>query len=335
MIYNRKNILSYKLNSSVQLRKLSRTELFSRLQLIRKLEPITNAAYRKVEEEKWREQTDDSPHGHPWHVSFHASQFPGDDPMACPRQSLYRMADFAPPEPTSRWLRALASAGKGIEVDLVRAWYDAGILLSAGPDEEIQTGFELPEAWLTSSVDAVLLPKGWNKPLVVEVKTKWQRVIDDMKLGKKGPDQAHINQLKTQLGFVRLYQDQMWPGLDPVTHGYVYYLSRDNPSDTAEFRVDYDEKFFNQGVERLKQFKGFFLEDVLPEINPSKKHPMGWRWSYEPCKYCPAKKICQTDFKSGVTNLSDSTGIKESAKIREHYDFEAAKRRVLKRWEGM
>lgn len=333
MNYDAKTLLGLKLRSQLSLRKLTRNELFSRMQLIRTIEPITVSAYKEVEEEKWRTQSDDSPHGHPWHVSFHASQFPGDDPMACPRQSLYRMMDFPPAEPFSRVGRTIMSAGKGIEVELVRTWHDAGILLSAGPDEEIQTGFELAEAWLTGSVDAIIKPRNWNKPVPVEIKTKYQDVIDQMLTGAKGPDEAHVRQIKTQLGFTRIFQSELWPGLDPVTHGYIYYLSRDKPSMTAEFRVDYDERFFEMGVERLKEWRRMFEEGFLPSINPSKKHPMGWRWSYPPCQWCDFKKTCKLDHEAKQEDLLDSVGIERAKLIRKHYDPVKARERVKKRWE--
>lgn len=332
MIYDRKAVLGLKLRQSVGLKKLTRSELFSRLQLLRTVDPITNEAYREVEEEIWREQKEDSPHGHPWHVSFHASQFPGDDPMACPRQALYRMMDFPPTQPINRRLRALGAAGKAIEVELVRTWHEAGILISAAPDSPIQTGFQLPEAWLTGSVDAVLLPPRWNKPLPVEVKSKFQSVIDKMRVGAQGPDEEHVRQLKVQLALVRRNQEKLWPGLDPVTHGYIYYVSRDNPVDTAEFRVDLDEKFFETGLEVLKDWKSFFEEDRLPEINASKKHPMGWRWSYKPCLYCPFKKTCQLDFQAKRTTLSDSVGIDRAKLARPGYNPEVARKRVFDRW---
>ena len=316
-----------------QLPNLTRQEFFSRLQLLRTVDPITDQAYKKVEEQRWRDRSGDNPHGNPWHVSFHASQFPGDDPMACPRKALYRMMDLPNAEPFRRRSRAVISAGKAAEIDLVQTWHEAGILISAPPTEEIQTGFEYPEAWLTGSVDSVLQPEGWTRPLPVEVKTKYQRDIDEMKLGKKGPDAAHISQLKVQLALVAHFQEEYWPGLDPVTHGYLYYLSRDNPSITAEFRVDLDKRFFEVGIERLKQWRLMFEEDVLPEISPSKKHPMGWRWSYQPCQWCDFKKTCQLDFKQGTKNLSDSVGINRAKLVDPEYDPESARLRVLARWQ--
>ena len=337
--YDRKGILSLKLRSGVQLRKVSRAEFFTRLQITRKLEPITDAAYKEVEQNRWQNNLDNEPHGHPWHVSFHASQFPGDNPMACPRQALYQMMDFPSSDPFTRRSRTVMAAGKAIEEELVRTWHDAGILISAGPDEEIQTGFELPEAWLTGSVDAVIKPPNWNKPLPVEIKTKYHSVIEEMQRGARGPDQNHVSQLKVQLAFVRLNQAKLWPGLDPVTHGYIYYLSRDNPSITAEYRIDLDEEFFRKGVARLMQWKAWFDEGFLPEMNPSKRtskfgHPHGWRWSYQPCAWCNFRKTCQLDFREGNVDLTASIGVERARLVRPDYDPEAARRRVLERWQA-
>lgn len=337
IVYDRTNILSLKLRSKMQLRKLSRAEFFTRMQVTRILDPIVDAAYKQVEEESWREQLDDAPHGDPWHVSFHASQFPGDDPMACPRQALYQMMDFPPAAPFNRRSRAVMAAGKAIETELVRTWHKAGILLSAPPDAEFQTGFEHPEAWLTASTDAIILPPRWNKPVPVEIKSKYDVEIEKMLVGARGPDDNHISQIKVQLALVRLHQDELWPGLDPVTHGYIYYLSRDMPSKTAEFRVDLDERFFDVGVNTLKQWRAWFDEGLLPELNPSKRdsrygHPNGWKWSYPPCVYCPFKKTCQLDFREGVTDLEQTIGIDRAKMIRPDYDPEAARKRVRDRW---
>lgn len=332
MIYNRQNLLGLKLKHAVELRKLTRPEFFSRMQVMKVVDEFTDAAFEKSEHQAWQNQEDDSPHGHPWHVSFHASQFPGDSTMACPRQSLYRMMDFAPPQPHSRRMRAIMTAGKAIEEELVRTWHRAGILISAPPGE-IQTGFEIRDAWLTGSVDAVLLPVGWKKPLPVEVKSKYADVIRQMQVGLKGPDPAHIAQIKVELALIHFFQHELWPDLEPVTHGYIYYVSRDKPDDTAEFRVDYDERWFEYGIERLKQWRGWFQESYLPSINPSKKHPMGWRWSYQPCQWCDFKKTCQLDHREGVTDLMDSIGIARAQRMRPHYDPEAARLRVRARWQ--
>ena len=332
MKYDARTLLTLKLNSQLQLRRLSRAEFFTRLQLIRTVDPMTEAVWREVETKRFVNQEGDSPHGHPWHTSHHASQFPGDDPMACPRQALYQMMDF-PRGVFSRRSRSVMSAGKAIEVELVRTYHEAGILLSAGPDDPIQTGFVVPEAWLTGSVDCIVLPPNSNKPLPIEIKTKYDKVIEQMRVGAVGPDPSHVRQLKVQLSLVALEQEKLWPGLDPITHGYIYYLSRDMPSKTAEFRVDLDQKFFEVGIEQLKSWRKSFLDDDLPSRNPSKKHPMGWRWSYPPCNWCSFKKTCQLDHQAGVSEISESIGIDQAISIRPNYDPEAARQRVLSRWK--
>ena len=340
--YDRKSILGMKLRSQIQLRKLTRTEFFTRLQVVRSLEPIIQETFKEVEADRWRNQHDDEPHGRPWHVSFHASQFPGDDPMACPRQALYRMMDFPAAEPFSRRSRTVMSIGKAMEVELVRSFEEAGILLSASPDAEIQTGFELPDAWLTGSVDAIIKPRTWNKPLPIEIKSKDRDSIDEMLTGARGPDDNHVFQLKVQLAFVRMHQADLWPGLDPVTHGFIYYMSRgDNRGEreiaTAEFRVDLDERFFEIGVDRLKQWRAWFEEGFLPELNPGRRdskfgHPNGWRWSKLPCAWCPFKKTCQLDFQAGETDLENSVGVNRARLVRPDYDPAAARARVLQHW---
>lgn len=348
MEYDRKGILSLKLRSQMSLRKVSRAEFFTRLQITRVLDPLTVQAYKNVEEERWRNQADDSPHGDPWHVSFHASQFPGDDPQACPRQSLYRMMDFPASEPFSRRSRVVMGIGKWMETNLVRTWEEDGILLTASPDAEVQTGFAFPDVWFTGSVDAIIKPHNWNKPLPVEVKTKDRDTIDAMLLGARGPDPAHVSQLKVQLALTALSQDgpgNPWPGLDRVTHGYIYYLSRGDKIGereivTAEFRVDLDMDFFEMGVERLKQWRAWFEEGFLPELDPGKRsskfgHPNGWKWSYPPCAWCDFKKTCQLDFREGNTDLLESAGVERAKLVRENYDPQAARQRVFDRWKGL
>lgn len=339
--YSRPNLLSLKLRSATHLRKLSRAEMLARLQIVRSLEPLVEQAFRISEEMKFEKRHTEAPHGSRWHVSFHASQFPGDDPQACPRQSLYRMMDL-PGAPFSRRSRVLMNAGKQAELDIVDAFAEAGMLLSAKPTDKIQTGFEVPESWLTGSVDCVILRH--NRPLPIEIKTKDRETIDDMRMGKVGPDIAHVFQLKTQLGLVALAQDngEKWANLDRVTHGFIYYQSRGDKKGereiiTAEFRVDLDERFFEIGIERLKQWQQMFLDDVLPEDNPGKRtskfgHPMGWKWSYLPCAWCDFKKTCQLDFRQDIHQLSESVGIDRAKLVRKDYDLEAARQRVKDRW---
>src|SRR3954469_18793349 len=72
---------------------LTRAEMWSRIGLTRTIDPLVTHAYSFMD---WLEaQEIERGHGreHPWHVSFHGSSFPGDDPNACGRLQLYRMLD--------------------------------------------------------------------------------------------------------------------------------------------------------------------------------------------------------------------------------------------------
>lgn len=327
MEYTKTNILGIQLNE-LTLKKLTRNEFFNRLQLIKIIDPITDNAFLKAEDERWRTEKQE-PHGHPWHVSFHASQFPGNDPLACPRQALYRMMNVPEQSAFSRKSRHLMSIGKTVEYELVSAYHRAGILLSAPPDEDVQTGFEYPEVWLTGSVDSVIEIDG--RPVPVEIKTKSAEHIQEMQVGKRGPDERHISQLKVQIALAK--REELWPDMKPITHGFLYYASRNDPTKTAEFRVDLDEEFFDAGIDKLRQWRAWFEEGVLPSINPSKRHPMGWRWSYQPCQWCPFKKSCQEDHKEGIDDLEQSNAVFRAGRIREDYDFELVRLKVRARWE--
>jgi len=350
MSYNQSDIAGLKLRAMMNLQKLTRMEMLTRLQIVRRLDPITEAAYKDVELRRHREKLDDSPHGDPWHVSFHASQFPGNDPLACPRAQLYSLMDFAREAgdrkartlPFDRTSRTIMAAGKAIEIELVQTYADAGILLSAKPTEKIQTGFEWREAWLTGSVDCVIQWPATKLVVPIEIKSKYQAAIEEMLLGKRGPDIKHVYQLKTQLALIfnAMSDGKVWKDLDPPTHGYIYYLSRDKPSNTAEFRVDLDVKFFHEGISKLKRWKGWFLDDYLPEDPKGKRttnfgHPLGnlgFKWSQLPCQWCDYKKTCQLDFRQNNQSLSASVGVERTRVHRPDYDPAKAVEEVKARW---
>ena len=335
MRYTRTDIIGLQLRAMMNLKKLSRAEFFTRLQVIKVVEPLVAEAFRISEEKILREG--EGGRDETWHLSFHASQFPGNNPMACPRESLYRMMNFPASAPTSRLLRQTADSGLATEAGLVKVLNDAEMLISS-PDPTDQTQFEYPEAWLTGTVDAVILLMASRKPLPIEIKERKNDVLNEMQVGR-GPFDNHISQIKTQIALIRYYQqnDLHWHNLELCTHGVIYYVSRDNPLLTAEYRIDHDENFWVAGIEKLKRWRTYFDEDHLPELNPGKRsskfgHPNGWRWSYAPCNNCIFKKTCQLDFKEGCTQLSQSIGVERAKKIRPDYDFETARLRVRARW---
>lgn len=309
-------------------------ETYAKLDLLPKVvDELTDAAYKIVLEKKFTQDLGNSPHGNPWHTSFHASQFPVDKEYACPRKAVYRLANFTEPEPPSRWLVGLGEIGKAIEVALTTKWQEIGILLSPPPTEPIQLGAQDDDSWLTCSFDSVLLPFDWNKPLPVEVKSKSLEVVQKMILGDRGPDDNHVAQLSVQLYFLRKNQEQWWPNLNPVTHGVIYYVARDDPNVTKEFNIPLDIPWVEERIDLLKEWKDLFIREEIAQTQ-TKSHPLGWKWSELPCKWCPFKRdICKPDWQEGITDLSESRGIDKTIMARGGgYSYSEARSTVIDRW---
>lgn len=331
---------------------LTRQELFSRLQLLRLMEPLAEEALEAREDLAWRGKLgDDSPHGRPWHTSFHASSFPGDNPLACPRKALYTLMDIPQDKPFSPKSRLMMEMGKTVEQFYVEGFYHQGILLSPPPWESVQLGFTDPETWLTGNSDAVILHPRLGRPIVWECKMKYARDIKAMQVGLKEPDPGHIIQTKTYIAGMRSVMKHLKPDLPEIRDGVIFYASRDNPRDTAEFYIEYDPAFWEKGRAQLKIWKDWFEQDILPsqeagvwplDINAkgvevvSKRHPLGkdWRWTYQPCQWCDFQKTCKQDFKDGVVKLSESNGTDMARTFRPNdYSVEKIRDAVFAAWE--
>lgn len=286
---------------------LTRAEFWSRIGLAREIDPLVTASYKfgALMAQLRSDQGED--HADPWHLSFHGSQFPGDNPNACGRLALYRMMDFARPM-MPRWLEQVAESGKAIENSLVAKWYYAGYLVSPPSflPGVLQEQYEDEEHWLTCTVDSIVCWPRTTEPLVCEVKSKQADVIRAMQRLTRGPDKRHVWQIKTEVALaheagpiivqrcfntgrfailVRKHNRQ--PGyhevmvcpqhghdrclrevkLSPPDRGYLYYVSRDNPEDTFEFMFEYDPNWLRVGRSRLKRWREAFLSDTLPATN--------------------------------------------------------------------
>ena len=326
--------------------------MFSRLQLIRLMEPLAGEALdeREYLAHRGKLGDQDSPHGRPWHTSFHASSFPGDNKLACPRKALYTLADIPRDDPFTAKSRLMMELGKTVEHFYVEGFYYMGILLSPPPWEPVQLGFADPETWLTGNADAVILHPKLGRPHVWECKMKYANVLERMKVGLQGPDPAHIIQAKTYVAGMRPVLKHLKPNLPELRDGTIFYASRDNPRDTAEFFVEYDKKFWEKGMEQLRIWKQWFCDDVLPsqeagvwplDVNSkgqekiSKRHPLGseFRWTYQPCQWCDWQKTCKADFKGGVLKLSDTNGLDYARTLRPNYDHQAIREAVFAAWE--
>ena len=319
---------------------LSRGEFLSRIGMLREIEPLTQAAYKFSELLEAEKPNQGAGGGAPWHVSFHGSSFPGDNPKACARRAVYTMMDL-PRGGFSRKSRMYMDAGKDLEVQLVRRWYQAGMLLSQPPDSPVQTEFEDPEHWLTSTVDAIVVRPRSTRPVVAEVKNTSAEVMDQMKRLLRGPSEEHARQVKCEIGLAhdmgpwhvrrcinsgrlainlgnrngnvvtvcplhggdKCLEDQV---LDPVEYGFLYYVSRDNPMDTFEFYFEHDPEFMRKGREQLTVWRMYFQQGMLPQTDFKGKHPFGWNWTTDdsPCKWCPfgptGSYVCKEDHQEAV-----------------------------------
>jgi hypothetical protein len=312
----------------------TRKELFAKLGYTKPVvKPILNAAFENEEEQIWRDDLQSSPHGQHWHLSFHASGFPGDNPKACGRQAIYSLMNIPSFHPVSRAGRSVMEAGKAIEEIVVWRLHRSGLLLTDPPDAEHQMGFEDKEHWLTGSPDAIILNPKDNSPYPVEIKSKDGAVIEDMQQGGRSFDPAHRTQALTYIGLSKDNKESLWPELNDVTSGSILYVSRDRPDQDHEFKFEYNESFMKQGYEKLSSWKNSYLNEELPQTQ-EKKHPFGWKWTQPPCKWCPVKKVCKADFQGGITSLNKSNGIKHAKDVRGNYDYTETRNAVLERWDA-
>jgi hypothetical protein len=356
---------------------LSRGEFLSRIGQLREIDPLTTLAYRHAEDLEREQPNKGAGATDVWHVSFHGSSFPGDNPKACGRKAIYTLMDL-PRGRFSRKSRQLMDAGKDMEIRLVTRWHQAGMLLSAPPDSRVQTEFEDRDHWLTSTVDAIIARYRSSRPIVAEVKNVGGDVMDLMMRLIRGPDEGHVRQVKCQIGLAHEYGS--WDvlrcinsgamaitlnhrerpivicpihggdkcleekTLAPVEHGYLYYVSRDNPEDTREFYFEYDPEFMRKGRETLKVWRRFFEEGLLPQTHLEGKHPFGWNWTTDdsPCKWCDfgpqGSYVCREDHQTAVKRgellpMADSLAVEEAREVREDYDLDLVRAAVQARWQ--
>jgi hypothetical protein len=308
----------------------TRRELYNKLGLRPHIgDTVLNAAYINEEAQTWKQNLGNSPHGEPWHTSFHASSFPGDDPKACGRKAIYGLMDIPPEEPVNRAGRAVMEAGKAIEEQLVWRFYRSGVLLSNSPGCEVQTGFTDKEHWLTGSPDAIIkTPSNTPRPLPIEIKTKDGEVVIEMRDKKKSYDEVHRRQAMTYIGLAAENQEYLWPDLAPIKDGELLYVSRNRPDITHTYRFEYDEEFMRRGREKLASWRDSYLDELLP------KRPKSWRWTEPPCKWCPFKRRCKADYQEDITDLTKSNAIISAKEIRPEYDYEKTRKAVLERWDA-
>lgn len=191
---------------------LTRTEFLARLGMLKIVEPMVEDAYLMEEAKIWEGDLDDSPHGDSWSTSFHASSFPGDDPYACERLALYGLMNVPESSPIDRRGRMYMDAGKNLELELVRRFGKAGWLLSADQTsgDDYQTNFIDEVSWLSGSPDIIVIPFGWDRGHVVEVKGRGMQrppryrelrdPLSEMRAMREQPNPKHERQLGAYIG---------------------------------------------------------------------------------------------------------------------------------------
>jgi hypothetical protein len=341
---------------------LSRLQLW---QLLEEYEPVVSKllldCYQHEGYWQWK-NGGQGPHEQHWHTGFHASNFPGEDPLACGRFAVYGLLDPPRAGMIKPFLRAWFDLGTNLEHDWVRRFASYGTLLSANVarGDQYQTTFEDEDCWLTGSCDAIVLPRGWHKGHVVEIKTtSHQKVLEMLARDPKFPKDhgKYIRQLKTYIGLahelpyaptVNLCDESgaIVPMAQPCPHhgqqcafttttllppddGELIYSSREEPLTVVSFHVAYDPEHMRAGRERLAQWREYFQQNKIPP-HPLEKQRA--KWTVAPCQYCEMKPFCKLDYQQGVEDLEKSNLIEFASKIRPDYDFEAKRSAVLFRW---
>lgn len=300
------------------------------------LDKITDDAYKQLELKNWTENLNSSPHGRPWFTSFHASSFP-DREKPCGRLALYSMLDVPQSEPTPNILVATGGIGQAVEYQIVYRWGVAGLTIGGSVPlwdgaSATQCRFEDDSTWLTGSSDAILdLRPQLDYVVPVDVKSKNNEVVQEMRLGQRSYEEKHYLQLQAYLYLCNIFhRDMGWEamGLKPAEGGYIYYASRQNPRIAHAFFIDIDRELIERNTALLREWRQNYLDNYLP---PRIKD---WRWTEEPCKWCPMKKhACKPDNKHKIETLEESHGVEFAKQLRPKYNFDEIREEVIKRWQ--
>lgn len=259
--------------------------------------------------------------------SFWGGAFPTGDQLHCGRKALYSLMNTPSDEKIKPLREATAQAGFDVEKRITILWHQAGVTIA-----EDQLRLQVPEYWISCALDAVLdLRPEWPGVIPADVKSKSNDVIKELKVGLRDIEPAHYAQICAYIFVCRRHHERMgWDklGLEPASAGFIYYVSRDNPSNGVAFWVEPDEEEIQQALATLTIWREAFVEGELPD------RPKAWRWMEQPCKWCDFKKLCKADVTHKITNLMDSHVVKDGKRVDKEYDPEEVHSKVLKRWEG-
>jgi hypothetical protein len=345
-------------------------ELFASLGRITVAETMIDEAFVRASDDDWRKRYLDDPHGQSWFTSMHVSSFPGDDPRACERRLAYGLMAFAHTAPMPQQAIAAGMVGSAIEDWVVKLLDLDGRLLSASHDATHQIGLENADHWLTGSPDLIVLPRGWNRPLVIEKKSAYLEKVEAMQALQMGCVPGHARQCQGYIDIGHHVSPLLWSsavvcrdcwrlaeeGLEPVLEamicpehgihddsgclieielkpiesGVVLYSARDHPERRCSWYFQHDEQRYQRGLAILRNVQQHFVDDTIPP------HPFGGKqWSIDPCKFCDFKRnVCKPDYQANVTKLSESHGVEWSRGVYGGYDPLRIRAAVAARWKG-
>src|SRR4029077_14369434 len=95
----------------------------------------------------------------------------------------------------------------------------------------------------------------------IDIKSKDHEVITDLRFGKREPDKKHILQLQCYFYLVDKLMEVEgieWE-LEKPTGGFLYYVSRQDPTYVKDVWVQRDDDLIDKSVETLKQLKNNFI----------------------------------------------------------------------------
>lgn len=307
----------------------SRKELFTRLGII---DNPDAPSLHKLTIKAWQSRGSDEMEGGRFKTSFWGGMFPaGIDEKHCGRKALYGLLNLPKTldEKPSPHLLATSQAGSDVEAQITSLWQKQGISLINLPDGE-QLRLQDPRYWYSAAIDDVLdLRPEVNFVVPTDIKSKKEDVLNAIKRNQVA-DPKHKAQVIGYIHVCRLKHEEMgWDklGLERSQGGFVYYVSRDNPSNAVAIWVPYVEAEVAGALKLLDEWRESFLKNQLPQ------RPKDWRWTENPCKWCDFKKRCKQDNKDGVTDLFESTAVKIAQKQDPDYDPSKIRDKVVERWD--
>lgn len=225
--------------------------------------------------------------------------------------------------------------GTAIVGDAAEEWnainlnYD-GRVLSVGAIADKKVRFENRDHWLTGSPDFVVLPPFWNRPHLIESKTKDLNVVQEMKSVLRSYDSQHARQCRGYIGFGHHISQTLWPKVvvcretwklaygEPNEHGKIdgaSYLCRDHlePFEPGTCLIEIELEPLRTGsliymgrdrpnvtCEYVFEHDEEWFQSGLEQLAKWRQYferdelpsqPFGGKeWSKLPCRFCDHKK---------------------------------------------